>query len=322
MSVEIEDRPRTLTEGFLADARRGMDIALPGRGGTAERFAHLRQCAAIDASLGRLVESHTDAVALLREAGRTPPPGAALAVWASDAREWLLLQRSGPRFRLRGTKQFCGGATLVDVALLTVPFDDAPFEAADAPTVLVIVPMGQPGIRVDPTVWTAPAFTDAGISTVRFDIELDASCIVGPPDFYTERPGFWQGAVGVAAVWAGIGDGLISRAAFRRDDGLAEVARGEIAARRWAIDATLAQAAAAIDRAPMGSAEQVALATRHVVASSLVEILGVLDQESGPAPIAFDPDWQRRRLELTMSVLQEHGRRDVASLKLDRILGI
>ena len=321
MSITTEDRLRTVHERFLADARSGIDIELPARGHTAERFALFRQYASIDASLGRLVESHADAVAILREAGRTPPPGAALAVWASDARASLLLRRCGGRFRLRGTKRFCGGATLVDVALLTVPFDDAPFEAADAPTVLVIVPMCQTGIRVDPTVWTAPAFTDAGISTVRFDIELDASCIVGPADFYTERPGFWQGAIGVAAVWAGIGDGLIGRASFRRDDELAAVARGEIAAHRWAIDATLAQAAATIDRAPMASAEQVALATRHVVASSLVEILRVLDQESGPAPIAFDFDWQRRRLELTMSVLQEHGPRDVAGLKLDRILG-
>ena len=35
---------------------------------------------------------------------------------------------------------------------------------------------------------------------------LDPTAMIGTPGFYTNRPGFWQGAVGVAAVWAGIGD--------------------------------------------------------------------------------------------------------------------
>ena len=36
-------------------------------------------------------------------------------------------------------------------------------------------------------------------------------------------------------------------------------------------------------------------------------ILRLIDHETGPAPIAFDPKWQQRRTELTMSILQSHG---------------
>ena len=33
---------------------------------------------------------------------------------------------------------------------------------------------------------------------------------VGPPDFYTDRPGFWFGASGVAACWFGGARGLVA----------------------------------------------------------------------------------------------------------------
>ena len=120
--------------------------------------------------------------------------------------------------------------------------------------------------------------------------------------------------MGVAALWAGIGDALIDEAKFRSNDTLAQVARGEIAALRWGIDAALAHAAATIDASPLAPAHHLAIAARHVVGTNLTDMLRLLDHETGPAPIAFDARWQQRRLELTMSLLQSHGRRDLASL--------
>ena len=295
---------------FAAAARDGFVLPQPGRGRTADRFESLRMHARRNGSLGRLVESHTDAVAILREADRHPPVGSALAVWASESACNLVLRREGQGFRLKGTKRFCGGAPIVDAALVTARFHDVdPSEP-----VIILVDLRQPGVVIDGSSWSAPAFTEAGICSVQFDVRLDASCVVGPPAFYTDRPGFWQGAVGVAAVWAGMGDALIDDAKFRSDDTLASVARGEIAALRWGIDAALAHAAATIDASPMATAHHLAIAARHVVGTNLTDIVRLLDHETGPAPIAFDARWQQRRLELTMALLQSHGRRDLATL--------
>ena len=52
---------------------------------------------------------------------------------------------------------------------------------------------------------------------------------------------------------------------------------------------------------------QLATAARSVIARHLTEIVQLIDHETGPAPIAFDPKWQQRRTELTMSILQSHG---------------
>lgn len=297
-------------EEFLSDARSGAEMPAPGSGRTAERFAALRQQAAIDSSIGRLAESHADALAILREAGHEPPHAAALAVWASETGGSLIVRREECGFRLVGRKGFCGGATVVDSALIT-----AHLESSDGvEPIMLLVPLRRPGIRIDPSVWNTPAFPDAGISLVEFDVVLDVGSVIGPPGFYTDRPGFWQGAVGVAATWAGIGDALVERAVFRADDSMATLARGEIAAHRWGIDAALAHAAAGIDASPNADAQPIALASRHVIARALDAILRLLDHETGPGPVAFDALWQRRRLELTLSLLQSHGRRDVASL--------
>ena len=43
-------------------------------------MAHTRH----DVALGRLVEAHADAVAILAEAGRPAQPGALYGVWAAD----------------------------------------------------------------------------------------------------------------------------------------------------------------------------------------------------------------------------------------------
>lgn len=295
---------------FAAAARDGFALPQPGCGRTADRFDSLRAHARRDGSLGRLVESHVDALAIFSEAGRCPPARAALAVWASESACNLVLRREGQGFRLKGTKRFCGGAPIVDAALVTARAqDDDPSEP-----VIILVDLRQPGVVIDGSAWAAPAFTEAGICSVHFDVRLDASCVVGPPRFYTDRPGFWQGAVGIGAVWAGMGDALIDDAKFRSNDTLASVARGEIAALRWGIDAALAHAAATIDASPMATGHHLAIAARHVVGTNLTDILRLLDHETGPAPIAFDARWQQRRLELTMSLLQSHGRRDLAAI--------
>ena len=299
--------PQPTFRSFQSIALSAVELPLPASGRTGERFAALRSFARADPSLGRLVESHADAVAILREAGRCPPTGQALAVWASESGGKLVVRDGLAGLRIEGTKGFCGGATMIDAALVSARYDR---QGVSEP-ILVLVDLHQPGIDIDPTSWTAPAFADAGISTVRFDLDIGRMSLVGPPAFYTNRPGFWHGAVGVAAVWAGIADALIAEAKFRSNDRLAELAHGEIAAHRWGVDAALAHAASLIDASPHADSHGVAIAARSVVATHLTEILRLLDQETGPAPIAFNPRWQQRRTELTMSILQSHGRRDI-----------
>lgn len=84
-------------------------------------------------------------------------------------------------------------------------------------------------------------------------------------------------------------DALIATAKFRSNDFLAEVARSEIGAHQWGIDAALAHAASLIDASPQADSHDLAVAARSVIATHLNAILQLIDQETGPAPIAFDP---------------------------------
>ncbi len=320
MSFRAEYRERTnecdlspAVQSFLHEARGGLSLPIPGHGKTPERLRALRTQAGTDASVGRLLEAHSDAIAILFEASVRPPPLAALAVWASGPTTSARVEMKGDGFVLNGKRSFCGGATIVDAALVTVDSPDGER--------LVLVHLDEPGISVDSSTWKVPAFHDAGVATVFFDdVRLDTRSLIGPPGWYGSRPGFWFGAVGVAAVWAGIADLLLASlpALRRHGDDISHVATGSVEAAMWAVSALLDQAASQID-APSATdavrrARSIALSCRHSVRSQLESAILAFDQEVGPAAVAFDAVLARTRTELQMSLAQTHGARDLILL--------
>ncbi len=298
---------------FLREAREGASLPVPGLGRTTERLRALRERAANNASVGRLFEAHTDAMAILFEASIPPPPLTALAVWASGPTSSLTLQQDGERCAVNGKRSFCGGASVVDAALVTVDSPDGQR--------LVLVDLHQPGIRVERGTWKTEAFRHAGIATVHFtDVELRSDAFIGPPGWYGSRRGFWYGAVGVAAVWAGIADSLLSwlPTLRRHSDDLALVATGSIESSMWAVTALLEQAGSQIDGPPdphpVQGAKSIALSCRHNVRLLLDAAMLAFDHEVGPAAIAFHPELGRMRAELSLALSQTHGPRDLLVL--------
>ena len=111
-------------QSFLAAARSGAALPLPGDGDTSDRFRVLREMSAQNPSVGRLVEAHCDAQAIFSEANSVIPSRSALAVWASSSISRVSGTKTRDGLVLNGTQSFCGGAGVVDGALMTVSCDD------------------------------------------------------------------------------------------------------------------------------------------------------------------------------------------------------
>jgi alkylation response protein AidB-like acyl-CoA dehydrogenase len=284
----------------------------PGHGNTGERFTSLGQLAAEDLSVARLVEAHADAVAICTEGGRADIAKGALGVWASDgpaSRVGAVRVQNG--WRLDGTKQFCSGSTIVDRALITA-------HAPDGLRLFAIL-LDQPGVEVDTSGWVTQAFTGTGTGVVRLSLRIPGDAAVGDPGFYVTRPGFWHGAIGVAACWAGGARGLADHYIrhHRRGNphGLAHL--GAIEAECWAMEAALAKAADEIDADPLdscGMAQSRALAIRHIIERGCQEVLTRLRRAGGPRPATADAWFVQQIADLTLYLQQCHGERDLESL--------
>lgn len=299
-----------VTRGLLA--RGALDLPLPGAGGTAARHRALLDFAVGDLSLARVVEAHCDAVAILAEAGLVAAPGQLYGVWASESPTAPLTLEHGDARRgahLHGVKRYASGATFLDAALVTARAGD------DA--LLVEVPLRGPGIGVDGASWKSPAFADTGTATVTFDA-TPTRRVVGPPGFYLTRPGFWHGAMGPAACWAGGAIGLVHAAhALRREDPHSRAQLGALAASEWGLRALLDQVGAEIDGDPLDHARvgmRRALSLRHLVERLCTDILDRFGRATGPQLLAFDEACVKRHAELALYIRQCHGERDLEAL--------
>ena len=106
-------------------------------------------CAAESVSVGRLLEAHCDATAILAEAGRKLPPNQLAGVWASrHSGGAVRATPHGRHWRLSGSLRFCSGASIIDVALVDVAIDDQ-FQ-------LVVVPLREGGVDIDLSDWRHP----------------------------------------------------------------------------------------------------------------------------------------------------------------------
>lgn len=289
-------------------------LPLPGSGDTAQRWRRLSELTEVDAVAGRLAEAHVDAVAILDELhGPAPGTGALWGVWAAEAPDISLVARSaGDGVVLDGIKAWCSGAGLCSRALVTANLDDGSRG-------LFAVELSDRAIRLLPSSWQNAGMADSDTRSVEF---IGASVIpVGRPGDYLSRPGFWFGAMGVAACWLGgaraVAAPLYQRAASGSADEHALAHLGAVDAAITAAEATLAAAARYVDSDPgncSGLAELTARRVRAVVEKAVDETITRTGRALGAAPLANDKRHAGNVADLTVYVRQSHAERDLAAL--------
>jgi alkylation response protein AidB-like acyl-CoA dehydrogenase len=290
----------------------------PGHGQTAERHAALYEVGRQDLSLARLAEAHLDAHAIFTEAGRTASAGLLYGVWASDGPSSLLTlyPDANGGLRLNGVKRYCSGALLLDAALVTAHRGEEVY--------LVDVRLNASSLTTDVSDWASPAFQETATATVMFnDVVVREQDILGGANWYLTRPGFWHGALGPAACWAGGAAGLVDAARLlNRRDPHSRAQLGALEAADWALRALLRQAGEEIDADPEDGANQArrrALMARHVIERTCTDVLDRFGRATGPQLLAFDRRVAQRHAELTLYIRQCHAERDLASIPVEEL---
>jgi hypothetical protein len=296
-------------------AKYGRLLPLPGAGHTACRWAVLSAVGEQNLTVARVLEAHSDALAILAESGADLPEGS-WGVFAAEAAPHRLeaVEQDG-RHVLTGVKPWCSLAGQLDAALVTAHVGDA--------RQLFRVSLRQPSVTVDPPgTWVARGLRTVTSVAVRFD--GTAAEPVGEPGWYLTRPGFAWGGMGVAACWDGGARGLratLLRGSAHRSGDLAALHIGIVDAALYASAAVLSTAAAAVDAGSAAGAagDILGLRVRAVVADAAERTIRQVGHALGPAPLAFDEDHARRVADLELYVRQHHGERDLA--RLGRALG-
>ncbi len=300
MSLAIEFR-RLLTEGRL-------NLPFPGCGETARRHSELAQIARDNLELGRLAEAHTDALAILHEAGREPKADALYGVWASEGGAGQKLCGG----TISGQKGFCTGAGIVDCALVTVMEPERRLLEID-------LRVGPDRISFDASGWVTDAFAETSTATTVFrDYPIREADFLGSPGWYLERPGFWHGACGPASCWAGGAQALIdyTRMHARETNSHAMAHLGAMEATGWQLQALLQVAGQEIDNSfeDVQTAQVRALSLRHLVEQSCTDTMLRLGRAFGPRPLAFDARIARICHELSLYIRQSHAECDLEDL--------
>ena len=210
-----------------------------------------------------------------------------------------------------GRKAWCSGAGESSYALVTARSDDGPR--------LFAVDLSQSSVRPVDDPWPTPALS--GADTRSVDFRSAEATAIGEAGGYVNRPGFWHGAVGVAAIWCGGAIGVARALLLAADRGpLSELNLAHLGGAGSALAAaraTLNNAADSFDADPFdrsGRAAITARATRAVVESTVGEVVDRVGRALGAAPLALDREHARRVADLQLYVRQSHADRDLADL--------
>ncbi len=284
-------------------------LPLPGRGATGQRLMWLyEQARRHPLASARLLEAHTDAVAILAEAGREAAPGDRYGVWASRGD----ICYDADAGVISGTKPFCSGIRTVTKALVTVT-------TPRGEGLLLDLPIGRwVSMRLEAGVWETVALADSDTGRLvvdRHPVQPDA--VVGGPGWYLSRPGFWHGACAPASCWAGGAAGLVDAAeAVGGTDPHRLAHLGRLRALDWGNRAALAEAGRQIDADPTDvvHAQHTARAVRHLVERNSTAIADTFGQALGPRPFVGDVAVAQRMADLHLYLRQDHSLHDLAAL--------
>lgn len=284
---------------------------LPGTGRTKTLWSLLAAVAAADLTAARALEPHTDALAILAQAGVPADPGS-WGVFAAEGPGMAVTATAvDSGWELTGRKPWCSLAARLDYAVVTAHTGDGRRRA-------FAVDLGQPAVTPVPGTWVSRGLADVDSGPVDFD--RAAARPVGEDNWYLERPGFAWGGMGVAACWYGgaaaVARRMFSAAAEREPDQIAHSLLGRADLRLQAARAALDEAAARVDAGDAEGRAGAILAqrVRGIVADAAEEVLALADHGLGPGPLALDEEHARRTADLRIYLRQHHAERDHAAL--------
>jgi alkylation response protein AidB-like acyl-CoA dehydrogenase len=269
----------------------------------------------MDLSVGRLAEGHSDAIAILAEAAMLPVTNhSTYGVWAARSPGFkTVATRSLGGWRLTGSKAFCSGSSIIDRALVTA-------EAPDGYRIFDIKVSEQVS-NVHEDSWPAVGMADSLSHTLDFEGPIIANEFeVGGPGFYTNRPGFWFGAAGVAACWYGGALGLVEslKNSISTDPNPhVQADLGHAVANIEAMRSLLHSTADAIDADPTDVRQNAhfrGLVARQVIHDRSLDVLARVGSAGGARPLCLDPEQSRRAADLFVYLSQHHGGSDAAEL--------
>lgn len=295
----------------LVDSGLGT-LPLPGEGATLQRWRALAAVAMRDLSLAKLHEAHTDALAILAEAGEADaPPSSLWGVWCAEAPGTALSARRLPAehlLQLDGEKRWCSGAAALTHALLS-------YRDEQGRACLAALELKQDGVRIIEDEWLAVGM--AATRTARLQLDGAVARPVGAPGFYLERPGFWHGGAGIAACWHGAAaalvDGMRQRLA-RRNDSHAMARLGSAECALAASAAVLRETARHIDADPAAGAMRQVLRARLVAERAALQVIADVGAALGPIPYCTQRRSARLLADLPVWLRQSHAERDMAAL--------
>ncbi len=320
----ITDRPGWADDLIAAAAAAGEDVAAglrlaesyglrlpqPGDGATALRWQLLADVAGQDLTAARILEAHSDALAILAEAGGFDRSGR-WGVFAAEAPGVALrAAQTDGAWTVDGTKPWCSLAAVLDHALVTAQVDTG--------RQLFLVDLGLGSVSAEPpSGWVARGLRRVPSGPVHF--ANTPARPVGGPGWYLTRPGFAWGGIGVAACWYGGARALADRlgeVAAKRGGDLLHLSVGRVDVGLLAARLALVDAAREIDagRAEGSAGEVLALRVRSVVAAAAEQTLTLVGHALGPAPLAFDETYARRTADLELYIRQHHAERDLTAL--------
>jgi alkylation response protein AidB-like acyl-CoA dehydrogenase len=256
--------------------------------------------------------------------------------------------------RLNGTKRYCSGAGIVSAALVTAHDEADQIVLLDVPMQLpgitvtasewaslafaetrtasvtfdhVRIPVGSVVGGRGPTASSYPARGDGTSAGADATTSADAASranttgvanVTSGANWYLTRPGFWHGALGPAACWAGGAIGLVDAVCtLNKRDPHFRANLGALEAAEWGLRAILNTAAAEIDADPLdtaGEARRRALMARHLIERMCTEVMDRFGRATGPQLLAFNSDIAQRYAELTLYIRQSHAEKDLAAI--------